>query len=164
MFDNNPFDGLDLTNTEFEDRKRVMQPGKHIAKITKAAIKKTPDGRQQVEVHFENSNGDVITEWYTTYNPKSSDNARIGREKFKAMLVYAGHANPNKPGDAPIEGLTVGIMVEKRVYTSDGKQKEALEVKYTTDPYNIDPVNFPIQREIPQMAKQSDGLSDGIPF
>ena len=166
MFDNNQFANIDLSNVEFSDRKStLMQPGKHIAEIKKAEIKKMSDNRQQVEVHFENDKGETLTAWYTVYNPKSTENARIDREKLKAMLVYAGHINPDKPGDGPLVGLKVGVSVKKRSYTAtDGSSKDTTEIGYTFDPHTLDPVNFPTPREVPAAVKKADPLADAIPF
>ena len=93
----------------------TMLPGNYICKIITAEMKDTNDKRGKglvVEFKDEGGAGQVDT-FINLVNP-NEEAQRIGRGTLKALLIAAGHPNPDRPGDVnSLKWLRVGVRVEQ---------------------------------------------------
>lgn len=109
------FGGLDLSGVEAERSSNTLRPGNYICKITEAEVKDTKDKRGKgLEVTFvDKDSGGDIKDWINLKN-NNAEAERIGLQKLKALLISAGHPNPDRPGDVrSIVGLMVGVRVDQ---------------------------------------------------
>lgn len=107
----NNFADLDLSDTAAAGT--VVPPGKHVARITHAAMTKSKAGPMLLAVSFRTKAGDIMSR-FNIMHPKE-DVRELGRAQLKGMLECAGHPNPNRPGDVnSLVGLTVGLNVREQ--------------------------------------------------
>jgi len=105
------FADLDLSDTTAAGT--VVPPGKHIAKISHAAMAKSKAGSAMLNVSFRTRVGDIMSR-FNIGHPKP-DVRDLAKSQLKGLLECAGHPNPNRPGDVnTLVGLTVGINVREQ--------------------------------------------------
>lgn len=104
------FSSLDFSGVEASGG-GILSPGSHDVEIREATFGKNSTGTGMiVKVSFSSAEGGIRS----TYNVvhKNEEARRIGQEQFKALLINAGHPNPDRPGDiSTLKGLKVGIRV-----------------------------------------------------
>jgi hypothetical protein len=130
------FNDLNLSGVDAASGGGALQPGRHICKVTDAAIRDTRTGGKQLEVTFQDVAGTgSIRAFLNVHVPSSADATRIGREQLKALLVHGGHQNPDRPGDIrTVKGLTLGVAVKAETYEKNGETRSGSKVHYFFDP------------------------------
>lgn len=156
---------LDLSNNKVNAGGTLLPPGKYLAKIAGGEVQTTAKGGNKIQIDFEEINGvGKISGWYNVYIPASQEATRIGRDGFKSLCFFAGHPNPDKPGDLSVlKGKVVGIGVVESEYEKNGVKKKSVEVKFAFDPAELDPSTFTARPAM--VAKAANGAANAdIPF
>lgn len=132
------FRDLDLSGNSIESGSVMLEPGRHVTKITDASITNTKTGGKQVLVVLTAMNGDGSIRDYinivvpgASADEKKAMSQRIGRDRLKALLHFGGHKNPDNPGDiSSMIGLVVGVNVTEDEYEDkEGNKRKGSRVK-----------------------------------
>jgi len=119
------FSSLSLANVEAAAGVSVLPPGKHIVKITDCKIEATKSGYGHImKLRMSNKSG-VISDNINVDNPNEKA-VEIGLGQLKAMLVAAGHKDPDNVGAHGVQaivGLTVGVIVGSETYQGSERSK-----------------------------------------
>jgi hypothetical protein len=159
------FGSLNLSGVEAEQGRKSLPPGSYTCKITRAEIKDTKDGRGKglvVELTDVAGTG-AVEDWINVYN-KNEQTMEIGQKRLKALLVTAGHPNPDRPGDVKsLLGLHVGVHVEQG---EDWKDKDGNTRKGGGKPRSSGAYFKPEGAPAPSFAERAKGPlpQDAIPF
>lgn len=108
------FGSLDLGDVAADSGGRAtLRPGNHEVTVDAAEIKQTKDGSgRYIEVILKDATGAHVKDRINVHN-RNATATKIGLERLKSLLVYGGHASPDKPGDIKsLVGLKVGVRVE----------------------------------------------------
>lgn len=178
----NGFGGLNLANVQESGAPR-LGPGKYRVSVSGAKVESFGEhnANKRLTVDMTDLDGAGSTmEKFNLHFPSSPDAEQIGLGKLKSMLIQAGHANPDNPGDLEtINGLKVGIIINPgKPYTNrNGTTITPNEVKMFFKVDDFEKVSFtpqqaPAARRDPGHALNSPGapagagmkLDDEIPF
>tara|TARA_B100000424_G_scaffold271708_1_gene276050 strand:- start:39829 stop:40338 length:510 start_codon:yes stop_codon:yes gene_type:complete len=165
------FRELNLSGVEVSGAAPILQPGRYVCEVTDAFLKPTKNGGSSIEITLNDTKGGgSVRSWVNVHVPISEQATRIGREQLKALLIYGGHSNPERPGDiSSLKGLKVGVSVGQDKYTMDGVEKVGSKVKGFFDPSEIDPAITKRQApsEVDNSGQKVDdaiGSDEEIPF
>ncbi len=125
------FDKLDLSDVGTSSSERRLKAGRYVCDIADVELQKTKDGKgRKVYLKFaDTATGNTISDYINVFLPGKEKAQEIGRERLKTLLTFAGHANPNQPGDLKlIKGHRVGVVVEPSQYEKDGQMMDGSEV------------------------------------
>lgn len=159
------FKDLNLSGVDAASSGATLKPGRHVCEVKEASLKDTRQNGKMLELKLSAFQADAdgsIRAWINLFVPSSDKATKIGKEQLKALLVYGGHPNPDKPGDiSTLKGLVVGVSVVSESYTDkDGNEREGSKVKGFFSPSELGV-------EAPKRAKSADPMSDledDIPF
>jgi hypothetical protein len=165
MADGWSFGSLNLAGVDPEQGRKSLPPGSYTCRITKSEIRDTKDGRGKgLVVELTDSNGTgAVEDWINVYN-KNEQAMEIGQKRLKALLVSAGHPNPDRPGDVKsMLGLHVGVHVEQG---EDWTDKEGNKRKGGGKPRSSGAYFKPEGAPAPNYAERAKGPlpRDEIPF
>jgi hypothetical protein len=110
------FNNLDLTEVEAEKGRSTLEPGSYTVKIVEALVNpaKNDSNGRVLALKFEEVNGKGSANDNINLVNRNPDATKIGLARLKAMLVAAGHPNPDRPGDVKsMIGLKVGLHIEQ---------------------------------------------------
>lgn len=123
------FTDLNLNGVEAQKGAATLKPGRYVCEVSEAELKTTKAGGRQLFVKLNDINGGgYVADWITLTHPKAATDkgskqaVEIGMSRLKALLLYGGHPNPDRPGDiASVNGLVVGVNVEQSEDWTDDK-------------------------------------------
>ncbi len=131
------FQDLDLSSIEASGGSTRLTPGTYKVTARDVLIETFggADGSQnnkRLKVDFvDTASGGDIRKNFNVHFPTKEKAESIGRSELKSFLIAAGHATPDKPGDAAsIEGLSCTIIVGNgKPFMKNGEQRQYPEVK-----------------------------------
>ena len=171
------FNDLDLSGVQPQRGSRTLKPGRYACRIAEAALRKGSSGVTQFYCKLLDVNGaGYVQDFITLRHPKSKTDPkaeiseRIGRERMKALTVFAKHPTPDHPGDVKtLNGLVIGVLVEdSENWTDDsgverkGGGKPAKNGAYFPVE-EIDP-DIAAKAKAAEPAPKKQGIDDDIPF
>lgn len=159
---------LDLSGNTAQKGGMQIPVGRRLLKCTQAELKSTKDNKsKQIALTFQDIETGGMTSDYimvhtTKSEPGSQEAVRIGRDRLKSFLTWAGYSNPNLLSQvSDCKGLTVGGVIEaydEEFIDKEGKNRKikAHRLKRSGSPY------FP-PSELGAAAPKSNGAVTNTP-
>ncbi len=158
------FSELSLSSYDISTGAQMLKPGKYVCVIKDAKVGPNKQKTGVVmTVDLESVGGEGSIKTWINLTSQNAEATRIGRSELKTMLHFAGHPNPDRPGDvSTIKGLKVGVLIRANNYKKDGVDKEGVEVAAFIDKHEVSPETY--TPTLPPIKKKEDNFGDDIPF
>jgi len=145
-------EGMDLSGVEVKKIAAILPVGRHVTKITEAAIERN-DAKNTATLNLTYV-GDAgsIRQWIYVFHGSSPQAQEIGLKQLKELIVICGGDGKIAPSPDFFKGKRVGVHVKEEEYNG----KTNLKVNYNFMP--------PAVTKDGASEATADPLDDEIPF